>query len=114
MTGSAGPGSERRPAGATRQSRDPLDGVAWALPGDLPQRIEPMLPSGADEPFDSPSHIFEVIWDGIRALLFVERGRVRVQDRYGRDVTARYPELHAVASLVNGSGVVLDGVIVCL
>ena len=100
--------------GATRQSRDPLDGVAWALPGDLPQRIEPMLPSGAAEPFDSPSHIFEVIWDGIRALLFVERDRVRVQDRYGRDATVRYPELHAVASLVNGSGVVLDGVIVCL
>jgi ATP-dependent DNA ligase len=73
-----------------------------------------MLPSLSREPFDSPSHIFEIIWDGVRALLFVERGAVRIQDGYGRNVSALYPELQAVASCVNGSGVVLDGVIVCL
>jgi bifunctional non-homologous end joining protein LigD len=73
-----------------------------------------MLPAGAAEPFDSPSYSFDVIWDGVRALLFIERGHVRVQDRFCRDITARYPELHPVASHVNGSGVILDGAIVCL
>lgn len=73
-----------------------------------------MLSASAAELFDSPSHIYEVIWDGIRAMIFIERREVRVQDRYGRDITARYPELHAMASNVNGSGVVLDGMIVCL
>ncbi len=72
-----------------------------------------MLPGATAEPFDSPSHIFEVIWDGIRAVMFVERGAVRIQDAYARDITARYPELHGAASDVRGSGVVLDGVIVC-
>jgi bifunctional non-homologous end joining protein LigD len=73
-----------------------------------------MLPASAPEPFDSTAYSFDVIWDGVRALLFIERGHVRVEDRYGRDVTARYPELHPVASHVNGDGAVLDGVIACL
>jgi len=72
-----------------------------------------MLPSSAAEPFDSPSLFFEVIWDGIRALLFFERGAVRIQDRYGRDVTGRFPELQIAASCLNGSAIVLDGAIVC-
>lgn len=73
-----------------------------------------MLPCPATEPFDSLSHIFEVIWDGVRALVLIERGAVRVQDCYGRDVTACYPELQVPASHFNGSGIVLDGAIVCL
>lgn len=72
-----------------------------------------MLPTPVPEPFDSTSHIFEVIWDGVRALLFVGDGLVRVQDAYGRDVTTRYPELQSVAPHIYGSDLVLDGVIVC-
>lgn len=87
--------------------------ITRALPGRLPQSIGHMLPVGAPEPFDSTLHMFEVLWDGVRSLLFVERGEVRLQDRYGCDVTARYPELQPAAYHLNGSGVVLDGVIVC-
>ena len=87
--------------------------IAQALPGRLPRTLAPMLAAPAAEPFDSTSHIFEVLWDGVRTVLFAERGHVRVQDRYGREVTARYPELHAVAPDLSASGVVLDGVIVC-
>ncbi len=72
-----------------------------------------MLAADAVEPFDSSSHIFEVLWDGARTLLFAERGHVRAQDRYGRDVTSRYPELHAASNHLSSSAVVLDGVIVC-
>ena len=114
MTRSAGPGSDRRPRGVEPASHDPGDNVSWALPGKLPGCIEPMLPSPATEPFDSPSHIFEVIWPGVRALLFVERGEVRVQDTYGRITTGRFPELQVPRSHLNGSGIVLDGAIVCL
>lgn len=80
----------------------------------LPRVVEPMLPVPAVEPFDSPAHIFEVIWDGLRAIVFVESGGVRVQDRYGRDVTHRFPELQRVASRVQGSGLAFDGEIVVL
>ena len=80
----------------------------------LPRVIEPMLPTAAPEPFDSPAHIFEVLWEGVRALAFIERGEIRVQDRWGRDITRRFPELAAIPPRLRESGVVLDGAIVCL
>ena len=35
------------------------------------------------EPFDSPQHLFEVKWDGVRAVAAVEGGRWQV---WGRDL----------------------------
>lgn len=80
----------------------------------LPRVIEPMLATPAPEPFDSPAHIFEVLWEGVRALAFVERGESRLQDRRGRDITHRYPELGTIPTRLRESGVVVDGAIVCL
>jgi bifunctional non-homologous end joining protein LigD len=79
----------------------------------LPAAIEPMLARTSPTPFDSRSHIFELLWDGIRAMAFVESGALRLQDRYGRDVTRRYPELGPVGRGLP-SGTALDGVIVAL
>lgn len=73
-----------------------------------------MLPTPAAEPFDSPAHIYEVLWDGVRALAFSEHGRVRLQDRWGRDVTQRFPELVPLSGRLRESGMVIDGEIVCL
>src|SRR3990170_8477048 len=81
--------------------------------GLLPRNIEPMLAALGGQPFDSPSHIFEVKWDGVRAFAFIEGGAVRIQDRYLRDVTALYPELQALARQAE-AGTVLDGEIVAL
>ena len=36
---------------------------------------------------------YEIKWDGVRAIAFVEGGRLRLQARSGRDITPRYPEL---------------------
>jgi bifunctional non-homologous end joining protein LigD len=80
----------------------------------LPQVIQPMLAVSTAEPFNSPAHIFEVLWTGVRALAFVERSSVRLQDRFGRDVTHRFPELGGLAARLRDGGVVLDGAIVCL
>ena len=85
-----------------------------AITAGLPLTIAPMLPAAGGEPFDSPAHLFEVMWSGVRAIAFVEGGRVRVQDRFCRDVTQRYPELQEISPQLNGSGIVLDGEIVAL
>ena len=90
--------AEARPAGRQRA---------------LPRSIEPMLAALGGQPFDSPSHIFEVKWDGVRALAFIEGGAVRIQDRYLRDVTALYPELQALGHQTE-AGTVLDGEILAL
>ena len=81
--------------------------------GRLPRTIQPMLARMGGQPFDSPSYIYEVMWDGVRALAFIERGQARIQDRYLRDVTDRYPELRGLERQAQG-GAVLDGEIVAL
>jgi ATP-dependent DNA ligase len=68
--------------------------------------------AGASEAFDSEAHLFEVKWDGIRALAFVEGDGYRLLTRHRRDVTDAFPELEGLARL--RSGMVLDGELVVL
>jgi DNA ligase D-like protein (predicted ligase) len=62
--------------------------------------------------FDSDQHLFEVKWDGTRALCYVEAGKVRLMNRRRRDIDFRYPDLDCLARLP--AGTVLDGEIVVL
>ena len=78
----------------------------------LPAMIRPMLAQRANEPFDSENYAFEVKWDGIRCLAFVERHVVRLQSRELTDITAQFPELASLAALPTGT--VLDGELVIL
>ena len=48
----------------------------------------------------------------MRAIAFVQGGRLRLQARSGRDVTARYPELRPLAEALAGHEVILDGEVV--
>ena len=68
----------------------------------------------ARRPFDSPDHLYEPQWDGIRALAFVEGGRLRLLSRNSRDITSTFPELADLPSRVNAEAAVLDGELVCL
>ena len=68
----------------------------------------------ADEPFDSTAHLFELLWEGLRAIVLVEGRTVRIQDRYGRDVTHRFPELASLYQRLPRNGAALDGMIVAL
>ena len=45
------------------------------------------------EPFDSEDWIFEIKWDGTRAIMFYEDGKMLIQNRRLLDITYRYPEL---------------------
>lgn len=63
--------------------------------------------------FDSDDYLFEIKWDGTRALTYVEGGEVRMMNRRERRIDERYPELvEQLAALPNGT--VLDGEIVVL
>jgi ATP-dependent DNA ligase len=76
----------------------------------LPQ-LAPMLAVPA-APFDSPQYVFEVKWDGVRALAAVEAGGWRLWGRGLADYTARYPELAVLRQLPPGT--LLDGELVVL
>ena len=81
---------------------------------ELPEAISPMLAVPVAEPFDSPDHIFEPAWDGVRTLAFIEGGRLRLQARNLDMLLGQCPEMEALPGLVSGDGVVLDGEIVTL
>ncbi|SDG78736.1 DNA ligase D [Pseudonocardia oroxyli] len=59
-----------------------------------------------------PGWAVEFKWDGVRALVEIRDGAVRLVSRNGNDVTAGYPEL--VAALPVDRDLVLDGEIVAL
>jgi bifunctional non-homologous end joining protein LigD len=73
-----------------------------------------MFAADEPEPFDSQSHIFELLWEGLRAVIFIDGRSVVIQDRYGRDVTALFPELAFLHQRVPLTGTALDGMIVAL
>jgi bifunctional non-homologous end joining protein LigD len=54
----------------------------------------------AAEAFDSPAHGFEVAWDGVRALAFVDGSGVNLWGRALSDLTPQYPEVAALSGLV--------------
>ncbi len=71
----------------------------------------PMLATPA-EPFDSPDYLFEVKWDGVRALAAPAGRRWRLWGRRRAEYTDRYPELDVLGRLP--AGTVVDGELVAL
>ncbi|MGW4474936.1 non-homologous end-joining DNA ligase [Nonomuraea sp. NPDC004354] len=55
---------------------------------------------------------YEMKWDGVRAVAYVEDRAVRLVSRNGKDVTVAYPELRMLGGAVGGHDLVLDGEIV--
>ncbi|MGZ4614177.1 MAG: non-homologous end-joining DNA ligase [Actinomycetes bacterium] len=83
----------------------------------LPQLIKPMLATPGQLP-EGPQEerwAFEMKWDGVRAVVYVDASAtdpVRVMTRNDREVSATYPELRGLAAALGGRRVVLDGEIV--
>ncbi len=76
--------------------------------------IEPMLAESRDEVPVGGDWSYEVKWDGIRAMITVDEGVVRIKTRSQRDVTAHFPELCLPEQAFYASAAVFDGEIVCL
>ncbi|MEM7164807.1 MAG: non-homologous end-joining DNA ligase [Planctomycetota bacterium] len=78
----------------------------------LPATVKPMLAKLRKDPFTSDEHVFEIKWDGMRTLAFVDDGGYRIHNRRLTSHGARYPELEFLAALPTGT--VVDGELVVL
>ena len=59
----------------------------------MPERLQPMLARTGTLPRDNGEWAYEIKWDGVRAIGYVDGGRLRLESRNGNDITPRYPEL---------------------
>lgn len=80
-------------------------------PDRLPRSLVPMKATNGVLP-EGPGWTYEVKWDGMRALCFVEAGSVRVQSYNERDVTVSWPELAGLAAALPAEAALLDGELV--
>ncbi len=76
--------------------------------------IEPMLAQSAVKPPDSESYLYEVKWDGIRAMIALDEGEVRIRSRNQNDLTGKFPELLIPDQAFRASSALFDAEIVCL
>ena len=79
----------------------------------MPEPIPPMLATLGALPTGG-GWAYEYKWDGVRAVVYVRPGGVRVLSRNERDVTAAYPDLveAVLAAVPTGRRVILDGEVV--
>ncbi len=79
-----------------------------------PESFPLSLAKTAKQPFDGDDWLFELKYDGVRALAIREGSRIALFGRYGRDITHRYPEVKLALSKLPLDRIVLDGEIVAL
>jgi bifunctional non-homologous end joining protein LigD len=85
-----------------------------AVRAEMPSAITPMkgvladsLPAGGD-------WLYEIKWDGVRAVCFVENGALRMTSRTGKSCERQYPELSVLPHFLDARTAVLDGEICAL
>jgi bifunctional non-homologous end joining protein LigD len=77
----------------------------------MPHHLAPMLATLVKEPFDHPDWLFEVKWDGYRALAEIREGQVSLYSRKQISLKNRFPPVVAALEQLSYEAV-LDGEIV--
>jgi bifunctional non-homologous end joining protein LigD len=81
----------------------------------MPMSFQPMPLSRKPRAFNHPEWLFELKYDGFRALARIERGRAQLISRNGHPFASFSELAHSMAeSLPAADAIVLDGEIVCL
>ena len=96
---------------------DQLDlSIQTADGGRLPARVAPMQPGAGAAPFDDPAYLFEAWWPGVRALAWIEDGRlIRLRAAGLADALTAFSELaDELPERLMDDGVILDGWLLAL
>jgi bifunctional non-homologous end joining protein LigD len=80
----------------------------------MPSAIEPMKAQITERPPRGDDWLFEVKWDGVRAIALIENESLQLQSRTGNRCERQYPELAVIPHQVAAETAVLDGEIAVL
>jgi len=97
----------------------PKEWLLERVDSDLIRIIDdPIAPMLADQtkkiPRNHADYFYEVKWDGIRAIISIEEGIVKIRSRNQNDLTAQFPDLTRLTESFRISNGIFDGEIVCL
>ena len=82
---------------------------------NMPKIITPMLAElGKGEPPATTDWVYEIKWDGVRAVCFIEAGKLRMISRNGNSVDKQYPELSILPHHLRARQAIVDGEIAAL
>ena len=73
-----------------------------------------MMASPADRPPAGSNWVYEIKWDGVRAICYIEDGRIRMVSRNGNSFDRQYPELSVIPHNVAAETAILDAEIAVL
>jgi len=85
-----------------------------AVKAPMPTAITPMKAALTENPPHSDEWLFEVKWDGVRAICFIERESIRLVSRTGHSCEKQYPELSVISHYIAADQAILDGEIAAL
>jgi len=80
----------------------------------MPAAIEPMKAGLADHPPKGEDWLFEIKWDGVRAIALIANEEVRLLSRTGHRCERQYPELAVLPHQLAAETAILDGEIAVL
>ncbi len=79
----------------------------------MPEQLVPMLARASTAvPADDAAWSFEIKWDGVRAIAYVQPGRLRLESRNLNEITEAYPEVRGLLRDIGMREAVFDGEIV--
>ena len=103
-----------RAVSKTRKTHFDPSALKGARAAPLPDWFEPMSAGVAVHAPAGEDWLFEVKWDGVRALCFIDGEELRIYSRSGRRTERQYPELSVLPHFVKARQAILDGEITVL
>lgn len=83
-------------------------------PSIFDQQYKPMLAEQIANFQLNSAYTYEIKWDGIRVLIYIDHGEYKIISRNGRDITSQFPECKEICKWILVESAVLDAEIVCL
>lgn len=80
----------------------------------VPSNVKPMLATLVDKPFDEPGWLYEVKWDGYRALIYLKDGKVQMSSRNNKSFNEKFYSLYnallkwKIDAVIDGEIIVAD------